>query len=75
MGEVKAEFSGRLGSAYRHDADCCKRYNISAKDFSCHGSGDEDVFSEAQFSVLEASVRKLWLTGKVQMNECRDRVL
>jgi len=42
-----------VGSAYRQDAVCCKRYNISAKYFSVHGSVDEDVFSEEQISALE----------------------
>jgi hypothetical protein len=42
-----------VGSAYRQDAVCCKRYNISAKHFSVHGPVDEDIFSEEQVSALK----------------------
>jgi hypothetical protein len=46
----------KVGSAYRQDAVCCKRYNISAKHFSVHGSVDEDIFSEEQVSALELTL-------------------
>jgi hypothetical protein len=63
-----------VGSAYRQDAVCCKRYNISAKHFSVHGSVDEDIFSEEQVSALESlySCATAFLRGKVWLiNGCR----
>jgi hypothetical protein len=53
-GGGQADFSIKVKSAYRHDAVCCKRYNISATHFSLHGSTDEDVYSEEQFSAMGA---------------------
>lgn len=67
MGEAKLTSVQKVGSAYRQDADCCKRYNISAKYFSCHGAVHEDVYSEEEFSALgfiRAPAAKLSLTGK-----------
>ena len=52
MGEAKLNFSVKVESAYRQDAVCCKRYNISAMHFSLHGTTDEDVYSEEQFSTV-----------------------
>jgi hypothetical protein len=66
-GGGQADLIAKVGLAYRRDADCCKRYKISAKHFSFHGSADEDIYSEEQFSALdffEAPGGKLLLAGK-----------
>jgi len=52
-GGGQADLIAKVGLAYRRDADCCKRYKISAKHFSFHGSADEDIYSEEQFSALD----------------------
>jgi hypothetical protein len=52
-GKAKLTSVQKVGSAYRQDADCCKRYNISAKHFSFHGAVHEDVYSEEEFSAVD----------------------
>ena len=52
MGEARLNFDVKVESAYRRDAVCCKRYNISATHFSLRDSTDEDVYSEEHFSLI-----------------------